>query len=113
MAKRKLCTKIEVYVRTIKNRRIYKDINKYGKMHGWNHGQNYLMRFTILDLVTGETEVTEEMIITYCKITRKFINETLHVQVSRSTIEKENYTKLSGNGNEPRLALGYTRKRNK
>lgn len=111
MAKRKKCVGAKVITgRTAKGKKRWKAMDSYGKLKGFREGEQYVMVFDIQDLLTDEVTQTEEMIVVYDEKRKTFINVSLHVQVSKSTIDKGNYTKLSGNGNEPKLRLTHKEK---
>ena len=107
--KTKMCIGVQVfYKKDKKGKRKYKSIKDYNEEFGFYDNEKYFMRFLIKDLISGDIERTQEMTVGYNSKNKKFINEVKFVTVTKQTvIDKECYTKLSGEGNEPRLRLTH------
>ena len=83
-------------------KKTYIDVLKYDDLIGFLENGNHVMIFYIKNVETDEIRVTEEVPVEYIHKTRKFINITKHIQVTKQTVLKGRFNKLSGLGNEPR-----------
>lgn len=77
----------------------------YRRKYGLRHEEVVVAVFMMRDTVDDSVEYNLEKMVMYDAVGKKYINLDDHVQVTLATVNKGHFTKLSGNGNEPRLQL--------
>lgn len=77
----------------------------YRRKYGFAHEEVVVAVFMMGDIMDDSVGYNMQKMVMYDAVGKKYINLDDHVQVTLATVNKGHFTKLSGNGNEPRLRL--------